>query len=302
MQASGTYYPGEAVTSYLRFKNVGREPWTFWVGYSVLDQAEQWYHITSHQVTLNPGETSPTQSKAWEVPAESACVTGYYVVAMAVWDAPPEGGDATMLEYREQWGSFEVLRYFERFGSFNTNLWQKSSHKLGRSYLSPQNVDIDNGHARIRIPAGTLASGELASVDYFKYGTYRASMLLPPVAGLVAAFFLFHGPAGSNDEIDIEIYNCDGWQIEFTTWVQGVRTNTVKKPLEFDPSAGYHEYRIDFYPQGLSFLIDGQPWQTYTSGLPTETMNLFVNTWFPDWLPGVPPSTDKYTYVDWVQY
>jgi len=300
--ASGTYYPQDEVVSYLQFKNTGREPWNFWVGYSVMDQAEQWYHITSHSVMLNPGQKSPIQNKTWQVPAESACTTGYYRVAMAVWDAAPEDERATMLEYREQWGSFQVLRHFEHFNSFDPNLWYKSSHNLGKSYLDPENVNIDSGRAKITVPAGTLNGGEFASIGYYKYGTYRASMLLPPTPGLVSAFFLFHGPADRNDEIDIEIYNHDGWQIEFTTWVQGVRTNTVKKPLRFDPSTEYHEYRIDFYPQSVSFLVDGQLWQKYTSGLPTQNMRLLVNTWFPDWLPGVPPSTDEYTYVEWMQY
>lgn len=267
-----------------------------------MDQAEQWYHITSHSVALTPGQKSPIQSKAWQVPAESTCVTGYYVVAMAVWDAAPEGENATMLEYQEQWGSFQVLRYSEQFDSFDTNLWEKGRHNLGRSYLDPKGVDITNGKARIRIRAGTLTGGEFSSVNSFMYGTYRANMLLPRVPGLVSAFFLFHGPADKNDEIDIEIYNHGGWQIEFTTWVHGIRTNTVKKPLPFDPSAGYHEYRIDFYPPAISFLVDGQLWQKYTSGLPTEAMRLLVNTWFPDWLPGVPPTTDEYTYVEWIQY
>jgi len=300
--ASGIYYPGEPVVSRMRFKNTGRDPWIFWVGYSVQDQAGQWYHITSHQVVLNPGEISPVQGKTWVVPAESDCMSGYYVVAMAVWDAPPEGKDATMLDYREQWGSFQVLRFFEQFDSFNHDLWQKSNHQLGRSQLERHNVDINNGRARIKVPANTLDGGEFSSKTSFKYGTYRASMSLPRIAGLVSALFLFHGTADNNDELDIEIYDDSGWQIEFTTWVQGTRTNTIKKPLVFDPSADYHEYRIDFYPQSVSFLVDGELWQVFDSGLPTQSMNLFVNSWFPDWLAGTPPSTDEYTYIDWIQY
>lgn len=299
MPASGTYYPGQAVTSYFRLKNTGREARTLWVDYGVRDQAEQWYDITSYSVMLGPGEESPTQSAIWQVPEASSCMAGYYTAVMVVSDVQPEGGKAKLLAHREQQDSFLVLRLFEHFDSFDRNLWAKSRHNLGKSYIDPHGVDINDGHVIIRIPAGTLAGGEFSSTDYFKYGTYRASMLLPCVIGSVTGFFLYND---NGDEIDIEIYNDGDWYVEFTTWVKDVKTNTVRKTLNFDPSAGYHEYRIDFYPQGLSFLIDGQPWQTYTSGLPTETMNLFVNTWFPDWLPGVPPSTDEYTYVDWIQY
>ena len=304
MPASGTYYPEESVTSHLRFKNSGREPWTFWVSYSAQDQAGQWYNTTSHSVTLEPKVESPIQSKTWHVPAPTLCVTGYYSVAMAVWDTRPEDGDAIQLAHREQQGSFQILHSsdFKHFDSLDVNLWNKSSHRLGKSYLNTNNVDFNNGHARIRIPAETLAGGEFSSTLQFKYGTYRASMLLPHVPGAITGFFLYQGPSGANDEIDIEIYNDGNWQIEFTTWLHGIETNTVTKPLKFDPSAGYHEYRIDFYPQEVSFFVDGRLLQRYTSGLPTEAMKLLVNTWFPDWLPGVPPSTDKYTYVDWIQY
>jgi len=299
MPPSGIYYPGQAVTSYFRLKNTGQEPRTFWVDFGVRDQTEQWYDIISYSVALSPGEESPTQSAIWQVPEASACMAGYYTAVMVVSDVQSEGGKAKLLAHREQQNSFLVLRLFEHFDSFDTNLWGKSRHHLGKSYLDPNNVGTNNGHAKIGIPAGTLNGGEFGSVDSFKYGTYRASMLLPSVSGLVTGFFLY-GSGG--DEIDIEIYNDGDWHVEFTTWVKGVKTNAVKKVLNFDPSAGYHEYRIDFYPKEISFFVDGQLWQRYTSGLPTEAMRLLVNNWFPDWLPSVPPLEDKYTYVDWIQY
>jgi len=55
-----TYYSGEAVTSHLRLKNTVKGLWTFWVSYSVHDQAGEWYDITSHSVTLDKrGITAP---------------------------------------------------------------------------------------------------------------------------------------------------------------------------------------------------------------------------------------------------
>ena len=173
---------------------------------------------------------------------------------------------------------------------------------MERSTLDPNNVNINSGHVSIKIPAGTLDGGEIMSKNYFKYGTYRASILVAPVPGSITGFFLYRGPTNANNEIDIEIYNDGKWQIEFTTWLNGDETNTIKKPLNFDPSAEYHEYRIDFYPQEVNFFVDGQLMQKYNSGLPTEDMRLLVNTWFPGWLQGEPQLTDTYTYIDWIQY
>jgi beta-glucanase (GH16 family) len=221
---------------------------------------------------------------------------------MVVWDARPEDGNATKIAEQKQQSSFQVLRNFEQFDDFNANLWEKSRNRQENSYFSPKNVDISDGHAKIRIPASTSNGGEISSKADFQYGTYRASMLMPNVIGVVTGFFLYGGPTGSADEIDIEIYNDGNWQIEFTTWVHGVSTNTTKKLLGFDPTTCYHEYRIDFYQQEVGFFVDNQLIESYSSGLPTDPMKLLVNTWYPHWLSGVPPSEDEFTYIDWIQY
>jgi beta-glucanase (GH16 family) len=300
--AAETYYPGEAVTSSLRLKNTGTEPWNFWVGYSVQDQMEQWYDIAAHLVALDPKEESEVERKTWHVPERSLCISGYYTVAMAVWDAEPGNDNAVQIAYREQEQSFQVLRLFEHFNSFDTSLWKKSQHRLEKSVLNPNNVIVNNGYAKIMIPAGTLNGGELGTLDHFKYGTYRASIMVSDLPGTVTGFFLYNGAGGAGDEIDIEIYNNGDWEIAFTTWSQGHMTNTTKQSMELDPSAGFHEYRIDIYPQQVSFLVDGEVLQRFTSGLPENHMQLIINTWFPDWLSGLPPSVDKYTIVDWIQY
>lgn len=301
--ASGIYYPDDEVTSYLRFKNTGGKPWTFWVGYSVWDEMEQFYDVTSHPVTLGVGEESATQSKAWNVPLQPSCITGEYSLAMAVWDKAPEGENAMQLAYQEKLNSFQVFRYFEQFGDFNTGLWKKSNHTMEKSYIDPDNIDINDGCIRLKIPAGTLNGGEISSKNYFKYGAYRTRLKVSCVKGAITGFFLYQDTGEMSDEIDIEIYNDDyGWQIVFTSYVKGAITNTVKKSLMFDPCADFHEYGIDFYPGKVSFFVDGGVLQEFSSGLPQDSMKLLINTWFPEWLQSVPPGKDEYTYIDWIKY
>ncbi len=302
LPASGIHYPDQEVKSDLRFKNTGRDTRTFWVSYSVQDQTGHWYDISSRSVTLEPGAECPSQNEAWHVPPESSCVTGYYTVVMAVWDSCPEGGSATKIAEQKQQSSFQVLRNFEQFDDFNADLWDKGSHHLGKSYIDPKNVDISGGHARIRIPANTSNGGEIISKADFRYGTYRASTRLPDVSSYITGFFLYGGQIDAADEIDIEVYNDGNWKIEFTTWVHGARTNTTKKLLGFDPTACYHAYRIDFYPQKVGFFVDNQLMESYSSGLPTESMKLLINTWYPSWLSGASPSDDVFTCIDWIQY
>ena len=82
----------------------------------------------------------------------------------------------------------------------------------------------------------------------------------------------------------------------------GEETNNVKKQLSFDPTADLHEYRFDFYPDRIDFYADDELLQHFTEGLPKDPMCLYLNAWFPKWLPGRKPETNRYTYVDWMQH
>ena len=299
--AHGIFYPADEVTSTLQFRNTGSESWTFWIGYSVKSQAGEWYDVEAHSLSLEPNGLSPLQYKTWTVP-ETGYITGYYTVAMAVWDAEPGMAGAEQLAYREAVDSFQVLTYIEQFDRFNRDLWGKSSHHLGESYLDPDNIDIGDGSAGIKIPAGTKDGGEFGTKASFIHGTYRASIRVAPISGVVTGFFLYHGTGGGGDEIDIELYHDDEWYVAFTTWSEGDMTGTEKRRLKFDPSTGFHEYRIDFYPEQVTFFVDDMQMYVFKSGLPDEPMRLLVNSWFPDWLNGTLPEKDVYTLVDWIQY
>ncbi|MBI2588103.1 glycoside hydrolase family 16 protein [Candidatus Berkelbacteria bacterium] len=300
--ASGTYYPSNAVTSYLRFKNTGTERWTFWVGYSVQDKAGRWYDTPSHSVTLDPGKESSTQSKTWYVLTDPLLTTGYYKVAMAVWKTRPENGGATRLDYKERSNAFQAFNFLDSFSSFNTSRWYRGAHNLGLGYLDPSNVGVSAGSLTLKFPSNTYNGAEIGSNNRYKYGTYRVRMKNPQAPGSLSTFFLYQGVSGGNDEIDIEIYNNGTRRIDFVTWVRGTRTNHAQHTLAFDPSAAYHEYRIDFYPNNVSFYVDGQLLRTWTSGLPTNSMRLMSNAWWPTWLSGPKPTTHKYTYIDWIQH
>lgn len=48
--------------------------------------------------------------------------------------------------------------------------------------------------------------------------------------------------------------------------------------------------------------MDGQSKRTWNYGLPTTSMYLMVNAWFPSWLDGRKPRTDKVLLVDRIEY
>ena len=52
----------------------------------------------------------------------------------------------------------------------------------------------------------------------------------------------------------------------------------------------------------VEFFVDGQLMKHWTTGIPDNSMKLYVNAWYPNWLRGRMPSTDQYLLVDKIQY
>ena len=74
--------------------------------------------------------------------------------------------------------------------------------------------------------------------------------------------------------------------------------------LPFDPSAGFHEYRFDWYDGRVEYYIDGQLDATLTKDVPDTPSRLLLNHWsgnIPTW-GGEAPATDAQMQVDWVYY
>lgn len=305
--ASGTYYPGDAAASSVEVENVGPERRTFWVGYSVWDGAGEWNAAPSAPVTLNPGESSGPIERGWEVPEDPLLTTGPYGVKMAVWASRPEEGGASRLAETDAEDSFRVALFEAGFESLDGGRWEVVDRGLGGDRLDPENVAVTgDGGLRITSPADTLDGGAIRSESLYRYGTYRARMKTPEAPSSITAFFLYSAP-----DHEVEIYNDGSRRVMFSVYspTYGPDGNLVKKPtrtetkeLPFDPSAGFHEYRFDFYPRKATFYVDGEPMQSWSEGLPGEPMNIWVNTWFPDWLSGSKPARDRYTYVDWTEH
>jgi beta-glucanase (GH16 family) len=194
-----------------------------------------------------------------------------------------------------------VLDFTEDFDSLDTNRWTKGDHNLGRSYLDPNNISTNNGNLQIKLPANTLRGGELVSNDLYGYGSYMARMQLPDAPSSITAFFLYEPPDYAS-EIDIEIYNDTSRRIMFSTYCGGGQTHSQTMKLPFDPTSGFRDYRFDYAPGSVKFFVDGRLMKQWTTGIPANSMKLYVNAWYPNWLRGGMPSTDRYLLVDRIQY
>jgi beta-glucanase (GH16 family) len=193
------------------------------------------------------------------------------------------------------------VSFRDDFNSFNSNRWIKSDHVQGLTDFDPDNVVVDNGFLRLKVPADTTDGAQIESVDYYGYGTYRARMRVADAPSSITGFYLYRSP-DLYSEIDIEVYNDGTGNMDFVTYADGQRTHYVSKDFRFDPSADFHTYRFDYNPDSVQFYVDGTLRQTWTDGVPSASMKLLVNTWFPSWLSGQAPETGRATRVDWIDY
>ena len=190
----------------------------------------------------------------------------------------------------------------ENFDSLDEGVWAVSDKTLGRSWLSPANVEVVDGYLNIRMPTNTLAGGELVKKEAVSYGRYESRMKLPLAPSSITGFFLY-APPDYFYEIDIEIHNTREGKLLLTSYADGAVQNEYVGALGFDPTADFHNYRIDYSAERLAFYVDNKLIIAWQEGFPVEQpMQLMVNSWYPSWLAGTAAPTEQVLLVDWIRY
>ena len=194
------------------------------------------------------------------------------------------------------------IRIVPKFtGNLDPAVFKTSSHRLGQTQFKPENVTVSDGQLVITIPTKTMTSGEVSSTDLKSYGSYEISMKLPNAPSSITGFFLYAAPDYAQ-EIDIEIYNQPDGKIMFTSYTNGALSQSLTKDLNFDPTADFHHYRIDYQPDFIDFYVDDIHLTRFTAGIPHNPMYLMVNAWFPDWLAQRPAPQTQQLLIDWIRY
>jgi len=191
-----------------------------------------------------------------------------------------------------------------------TSFWNISTWSNDEQQYSKSNVVLDtvNGLVRLTIsgtPAGARpVNGEITSrrTD-FLYGSYRASIKFDGTPGGVVGWFVYR-TTDDIHEIDVEYLTEDTKNIHFT--LHHVTTNVDYKKLRisFDPTAAFHEYRFDWYPEKVVYFIDGDSVAVLTHNVPDASCSIMLNFWsanMPDW-GGPAPTKDACMYVDYMRY
>ncbi|MFP4162674.1 MAG: family 16 glycosylhydrolase [Chitinispirillaceae bacterium] len=168
-----------------------------------------------------------------------------------------------------------------------------------------------------------VRGGELFSKTQQLYGRYEVRMKTASGSGILSTFFTFENDGWMPDsenpwrEIDIEVLGryTDRFQTNIITGTAEQRiTSEYYPPLEVDPSQDYHTYAIEWTPDYIAFLFDGEEVRRTEADddenqikdcrdIPQSyRFNMWAND-ISDWVGEFDPSIlPRYQYVNWIRY
>ncbi|KAH6636129.1 concanavalin A-like lectin/glucanase domain-containing protein [Chaetomium tenue] len=166
---------------------------------------------------------------------------------------------------------------------------------------------------RSRVMDGMVAGAELDTERLdLRWGTFRAVMKVSRVRGTCAAFFWYFN---DTQEIDMEFLSQDfhpsngsypvnlvlqSREAALAGYDAAQTGNFVRADLPFDPTAAFHEYRIDYLPGRVFFYADGVLLAAMDGpAVPSSPGHLILQHWSngnPRWSGG-PPAEDAVLVV-----
>lgn len=177
-------------------------------------------------------------------------------------------------------------------------------------------LGISLAHSQIQV-----RGGELASNNQQLYGRYEIRMRTAQGGGILSTFFTYENDGWKGGvpwrEIDIEVLGryTDRFQTNIITGTAESKTTSEFFPtLNVNPADGYHTYAIEWTPDYISFLFDGQVVRrteigdskgqiAACRGIPQSyRFNMWANSntaWVGQFNPG---SLPKYQFVNWIKY
>lgn len=200
----------------------------------------------------------------------------------------------SMDELKENWW---ISRWGQTAKQYDTNHVAVEDSVL-KLTMTPDSLD---GNPRPLCGEVTYTSAK------FLYGSFRASIKTTEKSGGVVGWFVYKDGVpgdGNLHEIDMEILTEDLTQIHYTLHHDEYSVAHKIHPLSFDPSADFHEYRFDWYPDSVVYFIDGERRELLTTQVPDDSVQIMLNWWSNNnaYWGGDMPDTVTHMWVDYMHY
>lgn len=180
-------------------------------------------------------------------------------------------------------------------------------------YYRPDEVSVENGMLRLRTQRRSygdrqFTSGAAISRSARLYGRFDVHARLPRTRGMWPAHWLVADDSVKPYiEIDImELLGHDRRRVYFRNHfeVNGALSNRGGHFLGPDFSAGFHTFRVDWFPGEIRWYVDGVERFRSNDGVPDRRMRVIVNTAVGGTWPGNPDATTElpqYHDIDYVR-
>lgn len=227
------------------------------------------------------------------------------------------------------------LLFRDDFDSLDTKRWQLMTHSWGGNLavFSKESPTVEDGVLKLRLleaPEGTTSDGEdksflgaeVRSVDTLTYGRVRARVRFAKGPAVVSSLVTIYTPWPADDwnELDVEALGKDPNEVQFNAMVytgpalEPPVTESVSptqephmEELGFDFSADFHEYTIEWTPEGATFSVDGEQRHVWTTHIDKMSLpqNVLLTIWASDsaaWAGAVTEeTTGAEAQYDWVE-
>lgn len=242
------------------------------------------------------GSTSPEEAAAGAT-GSVAGVAGSAANGGTAGAAPVASGQFSLL-YRDDFEQLDSTRWQLMTHSWDTNL----------ALFSAETAAIEDGQLVIGLrqaPEGTVDSSnkpkpylgaEVRSLDTLTYGRVRARMKFAQGSAVVSSLVTIYTPWPADDwnELDIECLGAAPAKLQLNTMVYTgapttppvtmsvVPTQEPFKPaLDFDPTADFHVYEMEWTPAGARFSVDGELLYTWTKHIDRLKLpqNVLLTIW-----------------------
>jgi len=146
-------------------------------------------------------------------------------------------------------------------------------------------VKVDDGVLTLSVsPAKATVPGcaEIRTHARLGYGTYEARIRTAKGSGLNSAMFTYSGKPLTpvHDEIDFEFLGKSDQTVQLNYFEAGKGGHETFPDLGFNPSAQFHDYAFEWFPEHIRWYVDGKLVREVTSQpLPSTSGQFFLTLW-----------------------
>ena len=186
-------------------------------------------------------------------------------------------------------GSFELL-WRDDFDTFDTNRWAKATHTFPENLarFSAANAVVEAGFLKLRVTKvqngdKAYSAAEIYSLQDFKFGRFEGRIKFCAGSGMVSSLFTYKDDVNQSwQEIDIEHLGHLPKSIQYNL-IYGSLNDRKYQPkvvtFPWAPTAEFHDYAIEWKPDGITFFVDGQETHHDVQATLQDGAKLRMNAW-----------------------